>query len=120
MRTCTGRLADFLRQKALIKTLQKEEAALKRELFQGLRATGQDRLEFAEGTVERFIRVSLSLIDPQVLRRAIGKERAPHYIHEEVEVEIVVDEFEPEVVAKVHHTYSEMEFVEATPERSVS
>ena len=107
----------LLRLKAQIKTLQKEETALKGELLQDLKAAGQDRLELAEGTVEQSARVSWSPIDPQVLRRAIGEERAARYIHEEVEAEMVVKELEPEVVAKVRHAYRETEFVEAIPAR---
>ncbi|MDE1882003.1 MAG: hypothetical protein KGI89_15825 [Euryarchaeota archaeon] len=109
----------LLRLKAQIKSLQNEETALKGELLQDLRATGQDRLELAEGTVERSVRISWSLIGPRVLRQAIGEERAARYIHEEVEAEMVVRELEPEVIAKVRHTYRETEFVEASPARGL-
>lgn len=108
----------LLRLKAQIKVLQKEETALKGELLQDLKATGQDRLELAEGTIERAARVSWSPIDPQVLRRAIGEERAARYIHEEVEAEMVVKELGPEVVARVRHAYRETEFLEASAARS--
>ena len=107
----------LLRLKAQIKSLQKEETALKGELLQDLKAAGQDRLELAEGTVERSVRVSWSPIDPRVLRQAIGEERAARYIHEEVEAEMVVKELEPDVVAKIRHAYRETEFVECSPAR---
>ncbi|MDG7006394.1 MAG: hypothetical protein JRM86_05610 [Nitrososphaerota archaeon] len=109
----------LLNLKAHVKALQKEEIALKAELLQDLKATGQDRLELAEGTVERTTRTSWSPIDSQVLRRAIGEERAARYIHEEVESEMVVKELEPEVVAKIRHAYRETEFVEASPTRGL-
>ncbi len=107
----------LLRLKAQIKALQKEETSLKADLLLELKAAGQDRLEIAEGTVERSVRVSWSPIDPQVLRRAIGEERAARYIHEEVEAEMVVKELDPEIVAKARHAYRETEFVEASPAR---
>lgn len=107
----------LLRLKAQIKALQKEETALKGELLQDLKASGQDRLELAEGTVERSVRVSWSPIDPAALRRAVGEERAGRYIHEEVEADMVVKELEPEVVAKIRHAYRETEFLEASPAR---
>ena len=110
----------LLRLKAQIKALQKEETALKGELLLDLKATGQDRLELAEGTIERSVRVSWSPIDPRVLRQAIGEERAARYIHEEVEAEMVVEELEPEVVAKVRHAYRETEFVEASPAKGLT
>lgn len=109
----------LLRLKAQIKILQKEETTLKGELLQDLKATGQDRLELAEGTVERSVRVSWSPIDPRVLRQALGDERASRYIHEEVEVDMVVKELEPEIVAKVRHAYRETEFLEASPARGL-
>ncbi len=109
-----------LRVKAQIKSLQKEEATLKGELLMDLKAAGLDRLEIAEGSIERSVRVSWSPIDPQVLRRAIGEERAARYIHEEVEAEMVVKELDPAVVAKVRHAYRETEFVEASPTKKSS
>jgi hypothetical protein len=110
----------LLRLKTQIKTLQKEETALKGELLLDLKASGQDRLELAEGTIERSVRVSWSPIDPLALRRAIGEERAARFIHEEVEAEMVVKELEPAVVAKVRHAYRETEFVEASPARGLA
>ncbi len=110
----------LLRLKAQIKALQKEETALKGDLLIDFKAAGQDRLELAEGTVERSVRVSWSPIDPRVLRQAIGEERAARYIHEEVEAEMVVKEIDPEVVVKVRHAYRETEFVEASPARTVA
>lgn len=108
----------LLRLKAQIKALQKEETSLKADLLLELKAAGQDRLEIAEGTIERSIRVSWSPIDPRVLRAAIGEERAARYIHEEVEAEMVVKELDPDVVAKIRHAYRETEFLEASPARS--
>lgn len=67
--------------------------------------------------MERSVRISWSPIDPQVLRRAIGEERAARYIHEEVEAKMVVKELDSEVVAKVRHAYRETEFLEANPAR---
>ena len=110
----------LLHLKAQIKALQKEETALKGELLQDFKSTGQDRLELAEGPVERSVRVSWSPIDPQAFRRAIGEERAARYIHEEFEADMVVKEIEPEVVAKVRHAYRETEFVEASPTRALA
>ena len=109
----------LLRLKAQIRALQKEEAALKGELLLDLKAAGQDRLELAEGTVERSVRISWSPIDPLLLRRAIGEERAARYIHEEVEADMVVKELDPEIVAKVRHAYRETEFLEASPARGI-
>ncbi len=110
----------LLRLKAQIRTLQKEETALKGELLVNLKATGQDRLDLTEGTVERSIRVSWSPIDPAALRRAVGEDRASRYIHEEVEAEMVVKELGPEVVGRVRHAYRETEFVEASPARTLT
>ena len=110
----------LLRLKAQIKALQKEETTLKGEVLQDLKAAGQDRLELAEGTVERSVRVSWSPIDPRVLRQAIGDERAARYIHEEVEAEMVVKELDAEVVAKVRHAYRETEYLEASPAKGLT
>jgi hypothetical protein len=110
----------LLRLKAQIRNLQKEETALKGELLLDLKDSGQDRLDLAEGTVERSVRVSWSPIDPAALRRAVGEVRAARFIHEEVEAEMVVKELDPEVVAKVRHAYRETEFVEASPAKGLT
>ena len=115
-----GSARRLLRLKAQIKTLQKEETALKADLLLEFKAAGQDRLELAEGTVERSVRVSWSPIDPLVLRRAIGDERAARYIHGEVDAEMVVKELEPDVLAKLRHAYRETEFVEASPAKGLT
>ena len=110
----------LLRLKAQIKTLQKEETALKGDLLQELKAAGQDRLELAEGTIERSVRISWSPVDPRVLRQAVGEERAGRYIREEVESDMVVKELEPEVVARIRHAYRETEFLEASPAKGLT